>query len=146
MRAYHFLRSAKQASSEVRKQIVNKYFGGVSMDGTPGLVGSWQIMNTNENRNHENGNKNQALAPAECWRSVPKNGTADRWWAGLKPGERQLAHAVAIMMEELTGTKRIEIRKEGPEIRARFIYILKQPEKGCLSAVILPECDRATAN
>jgi hypothetical protein len=53
---------------------------------------------------------------------------------------------VAGMMQEVTATKRIEIRKEGAEIRARFIYVLKQPEKGCLSAVLLPECDRGAAN
>ena len=50
------------------------------------------------------------------------------------------------MMEEVTATKRIEIRKEGAEIRARFIYLLKQPEKGWLSAVMLPECDRGAVN
>jgi len=62
----------------------------------------------------------------------------------LKPGERQLARVVAGMMKEISATKRIEIRKEGSEIRARFIYVLKQPERGCLRAVMLPECDRAT--
>jgi hypothetical protein len=63
----------------------------------------------------------------------------------LRTGERQLARVVAGMMTELTGTKRIEIRREGVEIRARFIYMLKQPEKGCLTAVMLPECDRGAA-
>ena len=101
-------------------------------------------MNTNENKNHRNENKHQGTTPAECWKTVPGSEGADRWWAGLKPGERQLARLLAGMMDELVGTKRIEIRKEGSEIRARFIYILKQPEKGCLSAVMLPECDRAT--
>ena len=36
--AHHLLHLAEQASLEVRKQIVNKFFGGVSVDGTPGLV------------------------------------------------------------------------------------------------------------
>ena len=103
-------------------------------------------MNTNENKHHKNENKNQGATPVECWKTVTGSESADRWWAGLKAGERQLARLVAGMMAELTGTKRIEIRKEGPEIRARFIYILKQPEKGCLSAVMLPECDRGAAN
>lgn len=123
---------------------MNKFFGGVSVDGTPGSVGWGKIMKMNENKNHENENKNQDAAPAECWKSVTGSEGADRWWSGLRPVERQLARVVAGMMQEVTGTKRIEIRKEGAEIRARFIYILKQPEKGCLRAVMLPECDRAT--
>ena len=103
-------------------------------------------MNTNENRNHRNENKSHGAAPVECWKTVTGSEGVDQWWAGLRPGERQLARVVAGMMTELTGAKRIEIRKEGAEIRARFIYILKQPEKGCLSAVMLPECDRGVAN
>lgn len=104
-------------------------------------------MKSNQNTNQENGNKNHGTTPADCWKTVTGNGSAEeRWWAGLRPVERQLARAVAAMMEEVTATKRIEIRKEGAEIRARFIYLLKQPEKGCLSAVMLPECDRGAAN
>ncbi|HOC58061.1 MAG TPA: hypothetical protein PKI20_20755 [Verrucomicrobiota bacterium] len=101
-------------------------------------------MNTNKNTNHKNENKNQGATPVECWKTVIGSESADRWWAGLKPGERQLAWVVASMMKEISATKRIEVRKEGAEIRARFIYILKQPERGCLRAVMLPECDRAT--
>ena len=103
-------------------------------------------MNTNENRNHRNETKNQGAAPVECWKTVTGSEGVERWWAGLRPGERLLARVIAGMMEEITGTKRIEIRKEGEEIRARFIYMLKQPEKGCLSAVVLPECERGAAN
>ena len=108
--------------------------------------GAGTNMNTNENRNHRNETKNQGAASVECWKSVTGSEGADRWWAGLRPVERQLARMVAGMMQEVTATKRIEIRKEGAEIRARFIYVLKQPEKGCLSAVLLPECDRGAAN
>jgi hypothetical protein len=103
-------------------------------------------MNTNQNKNHESKDKNQAGASAECWKTVTGSEGADRWWAGLKAGERQLARVVATMMEEVTATKRIEIRKEEREIRARFIYVLQQPEKGCLSAVMLPEVDRGAMN
>lgn len=101
-------------------------------------------MKMNENRNHRNEAKNQAAAPVECCKTVTGSEGADRWWAGLRPVERQVARVIAGMMQEVTATKRIEIRREGAEIRARFIYMLKQPEKGCLSAVMLPECDRAT--
>jgi len=103
-------------------------------------------MNTNENRDHRNENKNHGTASAECWKTVTGSESADRWWAALRPVERQVARVIAGMMQEVTGTKRIEIRREGAEIRARFIYMLKQPEKGCLSAVMLPECDRGAAN
>jgi hypothetical protein len=46
---------------------------------------------------------------------------------------------MARLMDEVTDTKRIEIRRERGEIRARFIYLLKRPEKGCVSAIVLPE-------
>jgi hypothetical protein len=42
-------------------------------------------------------------------------------------------------MDEMTENKRIEIRRELRRIRARFVHILKQPESGCLSAIMLPE-------
>ena len=66
-------------------------------------------------------------------------GMAEHWWAKASGSKKVLALQIASMMCELTDTKRIEIRMEGKEIRVRFIHILKQPEKGCLSAVMLPE-------
>jgi hypothetical protein len=74
-------------------------------------------MNTNENRNHRNETKNQSAAPVECWKSVPGIEGVERWWAGLRPVERQVARVIAGMMQEVTATKRIEIRREGTEIR-----------------------------
>ena len=81
-------------------------------------------MNTNKVTSNESGKRNE---------------TPEQWWARLKPVERLLAQQIAGMMEEVTDSKRIEIRRETECIRARFIYLLKQPEKGCLSAIMLPE-------
>jgi hypothetical protein len=97
-------------------------------------------MKTNEITNHGNGTSIETKTAAVA-RQTP-----EQWWAGLKPVERQVAQVIAGMMGEVTGTKRVEIRKEGGAIRARFIYLLRRPEKGCLSAVMLPECDRAGMN
>jgi hypothetical protein len=49
------------------------------------------------------------------------------------------------MMEEVTEEQRVEIRREGDYIRARFIHILRQPEPGCVSAIVLPECEGASS-
>jgi hypothetical protein len=65
--------------------------------------------------------------------------TPEEWWAKISPLQKTLAQQIAAMMDEVTESKRVEIRKECEAIRARFIHILKQPEKGCLSAIILPE-------
>lgn len=64
---------------------------------------------------------------------------AEQWWAGIAPGRKVLALQIATMMDEMTERKRIEIRVEAREIRARFIHILQQPEKGCVNALVLPE-------
>ncbi len=64
---------------------------------------------------------------------------AEQWWSRLSPMQRILAHEVGKMMEQVTENKRIEIRKELERIRARFIHILKKPEDGCVSAIMLPE-------
>ena len=64
---------------------------------------------------------------------------AEEWWAKISPGRRVLAMRIAELMEELTESKRIEIRSEAGAVRARFIYLLKRPEQGCLSAIMLPE-------
>src|SRR5438552_16767115 len=97
------------------------------MDGTPGVIGSWANMKTNEITNQQNEGNNM------------KTQTVDEWWAKLPPGQKGLAHQIALMIQEVSESKRIEIRKECAAIRARFIHILHQPEKGCLSAIIVPE-------
>lgn len=71
-------------------------------------------------------------------RAVAK-AAAEEWWAKSSPEERMLAVMMASMMSELTGSKRIEIRLEAGRVRARFIHLLKRPEIGCLSAIMLPE-------
>ena len=71
---------------------------------------------------------------------------AEQWWAKLSPVQRMLARQIAAMMTELSETKRIEIRKELDKVRVRFIHILKQPEEGCLSAIVLPEVSRLSWN
>lgn len=63
----------------------------------------------------------------------------EQWWARLSPVQRAFAHEIARLIGETTETKRIEIRRERGEIRARFIHILKRPESGCVSAIVLPE-------
>lgn len=65
--------------------------------------------------------------------------TPEQWWARISPSQRMLARQIALMMDEVTESKRIEIRKEAERIRARFIHLLRRPEKGCVSAIILPE-------
>ena len=82
-------------------------------------------MTTKQNRPAEAGKRNQS--------------GADAWWASLSPGKRALAKEMARLMDETTDSKRIEIRRERGEIRARFIYILKKPEPGCTSAIVLPQ-------
>jgi hypothetical protein len=65
--------------------------------------------------------------------------TPEQWWARLGPVQRAFAHEIARLVDEVTESKRIEIRREREEIRARFIHILKRPESGCTSAIVLPE-------
>jgi hypothetical protein len=65
--------------------------------------------------------------------------TPEQWWARLGPVQRAFAHEIARLLDEVTESKRIEIRREREEIRARFIHILKRPESGCTSAIVLPE-------
>ncbi len=74
---------------------------------------------------------------------------AEGWWGSSSPDERMLAMTIAKMIEELrTGRhraerKRIEIRWEEKRVRARFIHILRRPEAGCLTAIMLPEAVRS---
>ena len=65
--------------------------------------------------------------------------TPEQWWAKLGPVQRAFAHEIARLVDEVTESKRIEIRRERGEIRARFMYLLKRPESGCTSAIVLPE-------
>ncbi len=106
------------------------------MDGTPGVIGSWANMKTNQKTNEENRNQNPHMH-----RESP-----EQWWAKLSPGRRMLARQIAAMIDEVTESKRIEIRKELDKIRTRFIHILKQPEKGCLSAIMVPEISSVSWN
>jgi len=66
-------------------------------------------------------------------------GMLELWWASRSPSEKMLTLQINMMMEDVEGDKRIEIRREMKRIKVRFIHILKQPEKGCLSAIMLPE-------
>src|SRR5690349_20508549 len=65
--------------------------------------------------------------------------TPEQWWAKLGPVQRAFAHEIARVVDEVTDTKRLEIRRDRGEVRARFIYLLRQAEPGCLSAIVLPE-------
>ena len=92
-------------------------------------------MKTDQNKIHKSNPTNpnhQAAKRAEME-------SPDAWWATLSPGQRVLAQVIAEMTEGVTDRKRIEIRREGAKIRARFVYVLDRPEKGCLSAIMLPE-------
>ena len=66
---------------------------------------------------------------------VAANETPEQWWAKVPAGERRLAQELARMMKKVTATQSIEIRRDGEFIKARFIHILKKPEKGCVSAL-----------
>ncbi len=101
-------------------------------------------MKTFKNNNQDSNNVNQQA------QSQPRTGTGpgspEQWWAGLSAAQRGLAQQVALMMAEVSESKRVEIRREREAIRARFVYILQQPEPGCLSAIVLPETSRAFSN
>jgi hypothetical protein len=75
----------------------------------------------------------------EWMRTAVAKVVAEDWWERRSSGQRVLAMRIAMLMEQLAGNKRLEIRREGPGVRARFIHILKAPEAGCLSAIMLPE-------
>ena len=89
-------------------------------------------MNPNENKieNSDRNGDRKSSAHAE---------SPEQWWARLSAVQRLHAQQIGAMMDEVTESKRIEIRKELDRIRARFVHILKRPEKGCLSAIMLPE-------
>ena len=53
--------------------------------------------------------------------------------------QRMAAEHIALMIEEMTDSKRIEIRRGGRWIKVRFVHILDRPEKGCVPAIIVPE-------
>ena len=79
------------------------------------------------------------LGVKEWMRMAVAKVSAEEWWAKSPPRRRVLAMRIAKMMEELTESKRIEIRSEAGAVRVRFIHLLKRPEPGCLSAIMLPE-------
>lgn len=89
--------------------------------------------------------KARRLSEKEWMRMAVAKAAAEDWWQKISPGRRVLAMTLAGMMDELlveghrAERKRIEIRLEAGAIRARFIHLLKQPEAGCLSAIMLPE-------
>lgn len=64
---------------------------------------------------------------------------ADGWWDECSPSIKVLAMTLMEMTDEMTESKRIEIRLEAGAVRARFIHVLSKPEPGCLSAIMLPE-------
>ncbi len=116
----------------ITEVVVNKFFDAVSLDGTPGFVRWVQNMKLNKNMNKTPGRNQSTEAMGQ---------TPEQWWARLKPVERRVAQVIAAMMDEVTEEKRVEIRREAESIRARFIHILRQPEAGCVSAIVLPTCE-----
>jgi hypothetical protein len=86
-------------------------------------------MKNNQNRNEE----------ITSQKSNPLRERPEQWWAKLSPVQRAFAQQIARLTDEVTETKRIEIRRERGEIRVRFVHILKRPENGCVSAIMLPE-------
>ena len=92
---------------------------------------------TTDQRSRDNNGSRRLGEKEWMQRAVAK--VAEHWWIDASPLTKAVVMSVAGMIDELTGSKRIEIRMEGKAIRARFIHILKQPEKGCLSAIMLPE-------
>jgi hypothetical protein len=117
--------------------VVNKFFDAVSLDGTPGFVRWMKNMKLNKNTNKTPGRNQNSEAMGQ---------TPEQWWARLKPVERRVAQVIAAMMDEVTAEKRVEIRREAESIRARFIHILRQPEPGCVSAIVLPEASNRACN
>jgi hypothetical protein len=112
---------------------------------------------TTDNGNKDRGTANgssvrdgvRRLGEKEWMRRAVAKVAAEEWWAKASTGQRVLAMTVARMMHDLLeedrraegerAEKRIEIRVEAGAVRARFIHLLKQPEAGCLSAIVLPE-------
>lgn len=91
-------------------------------------------------------NKNTNKTPGRNQSTEAMGQTPEQWWARLKPIERRVAQVIAAMMDEVTEEKRVEIRREAESIRARFIHILRQPEPGCVSAIVLPEASSRACN
>ncbi len=83
--------------------------------------------------------RGRRLGEKEWMRRAIAKVAAEERWAKSPPGRRVLAMRIAMMMEELTESKRIEIRLEAGAVRVRFIHLLPRPEPGCLSAIMLPE-------
>lgn len=113
-------------------------------------------MNANGS-NRNNGNRStdrqsaiadgvQRLNEKEWMRSAVAKAAVDDWWSKLSPGQRMLAQVIARMIEEVTESKRVEIRMESGAVRARFIHLLNRPEEGCLSAIVLPEAPSGGCN
>jgi (p)ppGpp synthase/HD superfamily hydrolase len=92
-------------------------------------------MKTKETNKHDHGTTDNKTTVSAKQRLE----TPEQWWARLGPIQRAFAHEIARLVDEVTDSKRIEIRREREEIRARFIHILKRPESGCVSAIVLPE-------
>lgn len=103
--------------------------------------GTKQTMNNMVGREQSVRETLRRLAQKEWMRKAVAKIDAEDWWKKSSLGQKTLAMTLAQMMEELTETKRIEVRRESGSLRARFIYLLKQPEPGCLSAIMLPAAE-----
>ena len=110
--------------------------GGWTVNVQPDYLWSSAHMKSQKRNNQQSGDRNSEV---QHQASLRRKETAEQWWGRISPIEKIVAQQIALMMEEINESKRIEIRKELKSIKARFIHILKQPEKGCLSAIMLPE-------
>ena len=100
-------------------------------------------MKSQKRHNQKSGDRNSEV---QHQASLKRKETAEQWWGRISPIEKIVSQQIALMMDEISESKRIEIRKELKSIKARFIHILKQPEKGCLSAIMLPEAPTSAWN
>ncbi len=107
--------------------------------------GAKKAMKTNKNKIQNSGGNGKQEPEVRGQGSVAEE-TPEQWWSKLSAVQRMHVQQIGAMMNEVTESKRIEIRKELDRIRARFVHILKQPEKGCLSAIMLPEVSGVSWN
>jgi len=98
-------------------------------------------MSKKGKKNEGDGKKISQLGEKQWLKVAVEKAAAEEWWAKCLPGQKLLARQLALMIEEVTESKRLEIWGEGSTVQVRFFRLLKEAEKGCGSAIMLPEAE-----
>jgi hypothetical protein len=83
------------------------------LDGTPGLVGSWQDMKTNRNKNLKNKSNNAVTQ------------SVDEWFKGLTQQERDFAFELWKMISQEKERRAVGLDAHGDGLWARLVMFLK---------------------